>query len=42
VSSKGGKIVDSIRVHEAPQPKSEVVKLKKAKAAPEFNDEVGF
>jgi hypothetical protein len=42
VSSKGGKIVDSIRVHEAPQPKAETVKPKKAKAAPEFNDEVGF
>jgi hypothetical protein len=37
VNSPGGRIVDSIRIHEAPQPKTA-----KAKAAPEFNDEVGF
>jgi hypothetical protein len=33
VNSPGGRIVDSIRVHEAPAPK---------KAKPDFNDEVGF
>jgi hypothetical protein len=39
VNSPGGRIVDSIRVHEAPEP---APKTAKAKAAPEFNDEVGF
>jgi hypothetical protein len=42
VSSKGGKIVDSIRIHEASQPKSEAVKPKKAKPVPELNDEIEF
>jgi hypothetical protein len=37
VNSPGGRIVDSIRVHEAPQPKAA-----KAKGVPEYNDEVGF
>jgi len=36
VNAPGGKIVDSIRVHEAPQPK--IVKNGK----PEFNDEIAF
>jgi len=38
VNSPGGRIVDSIRVHEAPA----APKAAKAKAVPEFNDEVGF
>jgi hypothetical protein len=40
VSSKGGKIVDSIRVHEAPQPKVEASKAKKPKVVIDYNDEI--
>jgi hypothetical protein len=43
VNAPGGKIVDSIRIHEVAQPQVELPpKTKKAKVAPEFNDEVGF
>jgi hypothetical protein len=40
VNTKGGKIVDSIRVHEASQ--SGEPRPKKLKAVPEFNDEIGI
>lgn len=40
VASKGGKIVDSIRVHEALQPVTEAPKAKKAKAVVDYNDEI--
>jgi hypothetical protein len=41
VNAPGGKIVDSIRVHEAPPEDSEAPKPKKAKAAVvDFNDEI--
>lgn len=40
VNTPGGKIVDSIRVHEAPQPKSEAPKPKKAKIVVDYDDEI--
>jgi hypothetical protein len=40
VSSKGGKIVDSIRVHEATQPKAEAPKAKKPKVVVDYDDEI--
>jgi hypothetical protein len=40
VNAPGGKIVDSIRIHEAAQPKAEAPKAKKPKVVVDYDDEI--